>query len=140
MLSLSLSKITILIIFFLFFAFCFVFRLCFFQYWEKAKFPFHVIPKLGALCVAGGTIKVLSTHSFLYTLDNTHGQGSSQQAVICRVMAVLAFLLLAVLYQLLKSQELMQAVQLLFWSIHPWQCSLLVTCLFFEFNWYTLSV
>ncbi|OIW19103.1 hypothetical protein TanjilG_08903 [Lupinus angustifolius] len=27
------------------------------KYWEKAKFPFHVIPKLGALGVAGGTIK-----------------------------------------------------------------------------------
>ncbi|KAH1256607.1 Acyl-coenzyme A oxidase 4, peroxisomal [Glycine max] len=27
------------------------------QYWEKAKFPFHVIPKLGALRIAGGTIK-----------------------------------------------------------------------------------
>ncbi|KAL2337737.1 hypothetical protein Fmac_012183 [Flemingia macrophylla] len=25
--------------------------------WEKAKFPFHVIPKLGALGIAGGTIK-----------------------------------------------------------------------------------
>jgi hypothetical protein len=29
------------------------------QYWEKAKFPFHVIPKLGALHIAGGTIKVI---------------------------------------------------------------------------------
>uniref|UniRef100_A0A2P2JNG8 Uncharacterized protein MANES_08G093200 n=2 Tax=Rhizophora mucronata TaxID=61149 RepID=A0A2P2JNG8_RHIMU len=27
------------------------------EYWEKAKFPFHIIPKLGELCVAGGTIK-----------------------------------------------------------------------------------
>ncbi|XP_010253770.1 PREDICTED: acyl-coenzyme A oxidase 4, peroxisomal-like isoform X1 [Nelumbo nucifera] len=27
------------------------------EYWEKAEFPFHVIPKLGALGVAGGTIK-----------------------------------------------------------------------------------
>ncbi|KAE8099190.1 hypothetical protein FH972_017192 [Carpinus fangiana] len=27
------------------------------EYWEKAKFPFHVIPKLGALHIAGGTIK-----------------------------------------------------------------------------------
>lgn len=27
------------------------------EYWEKAEFPFHVIPKLGALHVAGGTIK-----------------------------------------------------------------------------------
>lgn len=27
------------------------------EYWEKAEFPFHVIPKLGALRVAGGTIK-----------------------------------------------------------------------------------
>ncbi|CAL1378730.1 unnamed protein product [Linum trigynum] len=27
------------------------------EYWEKAKFPFHVIPKLGEMCVAGGTIK-----------------------------------------------------------------------------------
>ena len=28
-----------------------------FQYWEKAEFPFDVIPKLGSLRVAGGTIK-----------------------------------------------------------------------------------
>ncbi|KAI3474748.1 hypothetical protein Pfo_029933 [Paulownia fortunei] len=28
-----------------------------FQYWEKAEFPFEVIPKLGALRVAGGNIK-----------------------------------------------------------------------------------
>ncbi|CAK7343896.1 unnamed protein product [Dovyalis caffra] len=27
------------------------------EYWEKAKFPFHVIPKLGALGIVGGTIK-----------------------------------------------------------------------------------
>ncbi|KAJ4704410.1 Acyl-coenzyme A oxidase 4, peroxisomal [Melia azedarach] len=27
------------------------------EYWEKAEFPFHVIPELGALRVAGGTIK-----------------------------------------------------------------------------------
>eukprot|EP00268_Persea_americana_P027721 TRINITY_DN2702_c0_g1_i1.p1 TRINITY_DN2702_c0_g1~~TRINITY_DN2702_c0_g1_i1.p1 ORF type:complete len:439 (+),score=103.06 TRINITY_DN2702_c0_g1_i1:188-1504(+) len=27
------------------------------EYWEKAQFPFHVIPKLGSLNVAGGTIK-----------------------------------------------------------------------------------
>ncbi|XP_020703444.2 acyl-coenzyme A oxidase 4, peroxisomal-like, partial [Dendrobium catenatum] len=26
-------------------------------YWEKAEFPFHVIPKLAALNVAGGTIQ-----------------------------------------------------------------------------------
>jgi len=29
------------------------------QYWEKAEFPFQIIPKLGALRVAGGTIKVI---------------------------------------------------------------------------------
>lgn len=28
-----------------------------FQYWEKAKFPFHIIPNLSALRIAGGTIK-----------------------------------------------------------------------------------
>ncbi|KAJ3693818.1 hypothetical protein LUZ60_009298 [Juncus effusus] len=27
------------------------------EYWEKAEFPFHIIPKLGSLSVAGGTIK-----------------------------------------------------------------------------------
>ncbi|KAJ4704419.1 Acyl-coenzyme A oxidase 4, peroxisomal [Melia azedarach] len=27
------------------------------QYWEKAEFPFHFIPKLGALNIAAGTIK-----------------------------------------------------------------------------------
>lgn len=28
------------------------------QYWEKAEFPFQIIPKLASLSVAGGTIKV----------------------------------------------------------------------------------
>ncbi|KAH9736612.1 Acyl-coenzyme A oxidase 4 (peroxisomal) [Citrus sinensis] len=37
--------------------FCIFFLNLLFQYWEKAEFPFHVIPKLGALRVAGGTIK-----------------------------------------------------------------------------------
>lgn len=27
------------------------------KYWEKAEFPFHVVPKLGALHIAGGSIK-----------------------------------------------------------------------------------
>jgi len=27
------------------------------QYWEKAEFPFHITPKLGAMGVAGGSIK-----------------------------------------------------------------------------------
>ncbi|KAK6943480.1 Acyl-CoA dehydrogenase/oxidase C-terminal [Dillenia turbinata] len=27
------------------------------RYWEKAEFPFHLIPKIGALGIAGGTIK-----------------------------------------------------------------------------------
>ncbi|KAF6170436.1 hypothetical protein GIB67_014366 [Kingdonia uniflora] len=27
------------------------------EYWEKAEFPFHVLPNLGALRIAGGTIK-----------------------------------------------------------------------------------
>nr|UNO37370.1 acyl-coenzyme A oxidase [Fagopyrum esculentum] len=27
------------------------------EFWERAEFPFHIIPKLGALRVAGGTIK-----------------------------------------------------------------------------------
>ncbi|XP_057497312.1 acyl-coenzyme A oxidase 4, peroxisomal isoform X2 [Actinidia eriantha] len=27
------------------------------KYWEKAEFPFHVVPKLGALGIVGGTIK-----------------------------------------------------------------------------------
>ncbi|XP_073140832.1 acyl-coenzyme A oxidase 4, peroxisomal [Henckelia pumila] len=27
------------------------------KYWEKAEFPFEVVPKLGALCLAGSTIK-----------------------------------------------------------------------------------
>ncbi|KAK0584368.1 hypothetical protein LWI29_012066 [Acer saccharum] len=27
------------------------------KYWEKAEFPFHVVPKLGALRISGGTIK-----------------------------------------------------------------------------------
>ncbi|KAJ8753748.1 hypothetical protein K2173_000002 [Erythroxylum novogranatense] len=35
------------------------------EYWEKAKFPFHVIPSLGALGIAGGTIRV----SFWVSVD-----------------------------------------------------------------------
>ncbi|XP_039041106.1 acyl-coenzyme A oxidase 4, peroxisomal-like [Hibiscus syriacus] len=27
------------------------------EYWEKAEFPFQIIPKLGAISIAGGTIK-----------------------------------------------------------------------------------
>ncbi|GJY44464.1 acyl-coenzyme A oxidase 4, peroxisomal, partial [Tanacetum coccineum] len=27
------------------------------KYWEKAEFPFQIVPKLGALNIAGGTIK-----------------------------------------------------------------------------------
>ncbi|CDP06469.1 unnamed protein product [Coffea canephora] len=27
------------------------------KYWEKAEFPFEVVPKLGALCIAGSTLK-----------------------------------------------------------------------------------
>lgn len=27
------------------------------EYWEKAEFPFHIVPKLAALRIAGGTIK-----------------------------------------------------------------------------------
>ncbi|CAN0879697.1 Acyl-coenzyme A oxidase 4, peroxisomal [Linum grandiflorum] len=27
------------------------------EYWEKAKFPFHVVPKLGEMLIAGGTIQ-----------------------------------------------------------------------------------
>ncbi|XP_070665571.1 acyl-coenzyme A oxidase 4, peroxisomal-like [Malus domestica] len=30
------------------------------EYWEKAEFPFQIIPKLGALRIAGGTIKGLT--------------------------------------------------------------------------------
>ena len=37
----------------------------FYQYWEKAEFPFHVIPKFAALRIAGGTIKVLYLHILL---------------------------------------------------------------------------
>ncbi|KAL0375348.1 UNVERIFIED_CONTAM: Acyl-coenzyme A oxidase 4, peroxisomal [Sesamum radiatum] len=28
------------------------------KYWEKAEFPFEVVPKLGALRIAGGSIKL----------------------------------------------------------------------------------
>lgn len=39
--------------------FCVYYSKFVFQYWEKAEFPFHVVPKLGALGIAGGTIKVI---------------------------------------------------------------------------------
>lgn len=35
------------------------------QYWEKAEFPFHIVPKLASLNVAGGTIRVTLTEIFL---------------------------------------------------------------------------
>ena len=38
------------------------------QYWEKAEFPFHIIPKLGALGVVGGSIKVSWNALFLFFL------------------------------------------------------------------------
>lgn len=41
-----------------------------FQYWEKAEFPFEVIPKLGALRIAGGSIKVLWKWHVLYSFSN----------------------------------------------------------------------
>ncbi|KAF8396951.1 hypothetical protein HHK36_018587 [Tetracentron sinense] len=37
------------------------------EYWEKAEFPFHVIPKLSALRVAGGTIKGYGCPGFSIT-------------------------------------------------------------------------
>ncbi|XP_072979879.1 acyl-coenzyme A oxidase 4, peroxisomal-like [Typha angustifolia] len=36
-------------------------------YWEKAEFPFHIIPKLGDLRVAGGTIKGYGCPGFSIT-------------------------------------------------------------------------
>ena len=44
-------------------------RYYFVQYWEKAEFPFHVVPKLAALRIAGGTIKVLYTLHVLFLLS-----------------------------------------------------------------------
>ncbi|KAM1198471.1 hypothetical protein ACFX2H_009817 [Malus domestica] len=35
------------------------------EYWEKAEFPFQIIPKLGALRIAGGTIKGYGCPVFL---------------------------------------------------------------------------
>jgi acyl-CoA oxidase len=35
------------------------------EYWEKAEFPFHAIPNLGTLGLAGGTIKV-QTKQFVF--------------------------------------------------------------------------
>ncbi|KAK3227569.1 hypothetical protein Dsin_007431 [Dipteronia sinensis] len=37
------------------------------KYWEKAEFPFHVVPKIAALHIAGGTIKVLYTSGIVVT-------------------------------------------------------------------------
>lgn len=37
------------------------------EFWEKAEFPFHVIPKLGALHIAGGTIKGYGCPGFSIT-------------------------------------------------------------------------
>lgn len=45
-----------------------------FQYWEKAEFPFEVIPKLGALGIAGGTIKVLNFKSHVLHSSSHEGE------------------------------------------------------------------
>ncbi|MBA0740258.1 hypothetical protein Gogos_013474, partial [Gossypium gossypioides] len=34
------------------------------QYWEKAEFPFQIVPKLGALRISGGTIKVIPMQGY----------------------------------------------------------------------------
>ena len=34
-----------------------MYEIVLFQYWEKAEFPYHVIPTLSTLRIAGGTIK-----------------------------------------------------------------------------------
>ncbi|MBA0713514.1 hypothetical protein Golax_012545, partial [Gossypium laxum] len=34
------------------------------QYWEKAEFPFQIVPKLGALHISGGTIKVIPMQGY----------------------------------------------------------------------------
>lgn len=38
------------------------------QYWEKAEFPFQIVPKLGALHVSGGTIKVIPMQVLVFSL------------------------------------------------------------------------
>ncbi|KAL9242596.1 hypothetical protein vseg_016582 [Gypsophila vaccaria] len=39
------------------------------EYWEKAEFPFQIIPKLGALNIAGGTIKGYGCPGFSVTAN-----------------------------------------------------------------------
>lgn len=61
--------------------FCIFFLNLLFQYWEKAEFPFHVIPKLGALRVAGGTIKVILQLQSLNFSALPCGRKRSQQDI-----------------------------------------------------------
>ncbi|CAN8254721.1 unnamed protein product [Cochlearia groenlandica] len=39
------------------------------EYWEKAEFPFHIVPKLGAMGVAGGSIKGYGCPGFSITAN-----------------------------------------------------------------------
>ncbi|CAF1759889.1 unnamed protein product [Brassica napus] len=71
------------------------------EYWEKAEFPFHIIPKLGALGVVGGSIKGYGCPGLL---------ASPSQPMPLQQQRYL---------------ELMQAVGLLIWCIPLWTCSLL---------------
>lgn len=42
------------------------------QYWEKAEFPFHAIPNLASLGLAGGTIKVHTKQFALFSNVRPH--------------------------------------------------------------------
>ncbi|CAN7031560.1 unnamed protein product [Brassica oleracea var. botrytis] len=68
----------------------------------KAEFPFHIIPKLGALGVVGGSIKICF---FFYLVG------------LLRVMAVLASPSQPMPLQQQRYLELMQAVGLLIWCM-----------------------
>ena len=41
----------------------------FYQYWEKAEFPFELVPKLAHLNVSGGTIQVIVHSLFVKKIE-----------------------------------------------------------------------
>lgn len=96
------------------------------QYWEKAEFPFQLIPKIGALLIAGGTIKVIPLWLLVLKLISMEIKYDVWLLRTCRVMDARVSPSLQVLLQLQKLLELMQASQLLSWCIHLWPCLLSV--------------
>ena len=92
------------------------------QYWEKAEFPFEILPKLGDLRIAGFTTKVipiliLDFNLFLSFLKWKSSEYDVWLLLTCRVMDALVSPPLQVLLQLQRLLELMQVARFFSWCI-----------------------